>query len=193
MGRASTVAQTARSSSICPNRRRAREFLVLVLVVVLVIGNGAIEDEDEDDLVAAWPRCAVSRVANPPQRSQRNAHLPPSAPTPTGSRRYSRHGCLRYNRRSNALPTSHLLCVQPWLARRAVFQSAVSPNSIRQSVGLFPRTGVSSVVARASRPCGGCPGLHGRDARATKRCACALSGCSWRRPGDIPMHPCSGA
>ena len=68
---ASGVAQTAQSISICPNRRRAREFLVLVLVVVLVIGNGAIEDEneDEDDLVAASPRCVVSRVANPPQRS----------------------------------------------------------------------------------------------------------------------------
>ena len=46
------------------NRRGSREFLVLV--VVLVLGNGAIEDED--DLVGAWPRSAVSRVANPPQR-----------------------------------------------------------------------------------------------------------------------------
>ena len=61
---AAVVAQTALSISICPNRRRAREFLVLVLVVVLVIGNGAIENEDEDDLVAAWPRCAVSPTAS---------------------------------------------------------------------------------------------------------------------------------
>ena len=100
------VAQTAQSISICPNRRRAREFLVLVLVVVLVIGNGAIEDEnedeDEDDLVAAWPRYAVSRVANPPRRSQRNDRLSPSAPAPTGGRRSSRHGYLRYNRHGNS-------------------------------------------------------------------------------------------
>jgi len=74
-GCASAVTETAQSISICPNRRRAREFLVLVLVVVLVvvlvIGNGAIEgeNEDDDDLIAAWPRCALSRVANPRQRS----------------------------------------------------------------------------------------------------------------------------
>jgi len=66
-----TVAQTAVSISICPNRRRAREFLVLVLV--LVLGNGAIEDEneDEDDLVAAWPRCAVSPTASRRRRGGR--------------------------------------------------------------------------------------------------------------------------
>src|SRR5437879_6168350 len=74
---AASVAQTSKSVSICPNRRRPRESLVLVVVLVLVIGDGAVEDEkeDEDDLIAAPPRCAVSRVSKPADRTNRRGPM----------------------------------------------------------------------------------------------------------------------
>ncbi len=69
--------QVISTHGICPNCRQRRESLVLV--VVLVIGNDAIENED--DLIAAPPRCAVSRVANVadpgPEQSQRDCGLQP--------------------------------------------------------------------------------------------------------------------
>src|SRR6185436_1179372 len=70
---AASVAQTSKSISICPNRRRPSESLVLVLV----IGNGTVEDEkeDEDDLLAALPRCAVSRVSKAADHT--TSHAPP--------------------------------------------------------------------------------------------------------------------
>ena len=73
--------QAISTNGIGPNCRRRRESLVFVVVVV--IGNGAIEDEneDEDDLIAAPPRCAVSRVANVadpgPEQSQRDCASSP--------------------------------------------------------------------------------------------------------------------
>ena len=112
-------------------------------------------------------RCqrAVSRVAEPPEHFRRNDALSVPRPALTGSRRYNRHGCMRYGRRT-AFRRSADCPVYQYRSKSSqaatIFIGRFSPSSPHDAgVGRGPRRGAPPSSPQPSPPSDGGEGEFG--------------------------------